>query len=240
MSIKQWNSLLVLALVVVLAGGAYWLYATQEKQAEHSEQAVPVTEATVAAAVPSEDTRKPDQTALLKDIEDELNGVIAEVNEEAQSYKARRKVMLDLIRPANLRAPDYIAENYKIAETTDWELQMQMEHMMAVFSNADVKMKQAIFRLTPDEQSQSITRWKSIHGSLASQYIEFFSGDQIVFAKIKELLGYYYTHRNELDIDVPNNRIVFEDAEKQAEAFRINKEIRDVMKIQRAAAQPQT
>lgn len=202
MSIKQWNMLLVLALLVVLAGGGYVLYqnelAQQAKIAEQAEQ-----ERLAAEKI----------AALTTEFEDFLNGLLANVSQEIQEYRKTRKVLVSLTQPANLRAPEYIEENYEMGEATVMSLRLQMDKVMQLFETAEADF-QALIVKWPEGRGESIRQnWRSMRDEQVTLYLGYFESEQDLLAAMQSLLSFYNEKRDVLRVNVVENRVEFDDDE---------------------------
>jgi len=231
LSIKSWNIVLVVALLAVLAIGGAFLY---KSGTGRSSEAAKEQEAQVAVREQVAKKRYEAKKVLYSEFEAALNGFIQELDQEARAYKALRKVYMDLIVPVNLRAPEFVVENHNIGVRTNMELQLQMEKIISMFTNTDAKMRNLISRLPDDEAERASAQWKSLQDEQAEMYLQFFTADQDIFAKVQQLLGFYYAHRADMSIDVARNSVDFATPENQATALAYQKEI-DVLKQAQAA-----
>ncbi len=230
MSIQPWKIALLAALIVVLAAGGAYLYKSSrggvsEISPEPAEG--PVREMSVKK-------RYEAKRALYSEFEAALNGFIQELDKEAHSYKSLRKVYMDLVAPVHLRAPEFVVENYNLGVRTNMELQLQMEKIVSMFTNTDIRMRNLIARLPDDEGERAIQKWALLQSQQAEPYLQFFTADQDIFQKVQKLLEFYYIHRSDMTIDVVKNEIIFSEPEYQAEAFRLQNEIEVLKKAQAA------
>ena len=83
-------------------GGVYILYNNHQK-----EQARLASEQAALEAK---------HEALKDEFETQIAAFASDMQNIAQQYKEQRRVLNDLLRPINLRTPEYIAENAQIAE----------------------------------------------------------------------------------------------------------------------------
>ncbi|MCB1721341.1 MAG: hypothetical protein H6860_03340 [Rhodospirillales bacterium] len=212
MSIKSWNILLVLALVIVLSGGGYILYQNnQQKQAE-----IAKAEAEEQARIAEETQRKKqEQTALMQNFEDFLNNFLQDINTQVYEYKQARTVMDELLKPGNQSTPEYIIENARLAEGTVMSLQLQMEDILKQFEKANADLKPLIEKLTPDSQDHVRQTWNKIRNENAEKFMAFFESDQEVLSAQLKLIEFYKSHAQILHADIENQRITFDDISLQ-------------------------
>lgn len=221
MSIKSWNIVLFLALLAVLAGGAYVLYQNHETQlAKVAAEQARIAEEDAAKIAEAED--------LAQGFEDALNGFLQDLGMQADEYKKRRKVLHGLIRPENLRSAEYVEENYNLGESTSLALQLQMESIIGLFDAANVKMKALIERLPERKKEAAAESWANIQGQQLETYMQFFDGEQAVITNIRALLSFYNEHKDEMSVDLEKGRILFSDIETQAAAFELTKALNAV------------
>lgn len=242
MSIKAWNALLVLSLLIVLSGGGYILY-----QNNMHKQEVAAQKAAEEAAAKEEVERKAAaQKVLSKKFEDFLNGFLQDMAKGTQEYKKARGVLEDLVDPANLRAPDYIHENARLAENTVMSLQLQMDDIMQNFEDADQAAQSLINQFDGEGQKVVQAKWVATRDQNASQYMAFFTMDQDILNAYLELMEFYDAHREDVEVDVEHNRVNFTDPSLEEEEALLRGRIMeleamrgDVLKNEKAAEEKQ-
>ena len=234
MNIKVWNAVLVLALVSVLAGGGYILYLNhQQKQAEIQRQ----EELAAAEAKREAEERAAERAALLQGFEDFLNGFLQDVYTEVQEYKTSRAVMNELLRPGNLRAPEYVEENAALADTTSMSLQLQMNDVLNAFEDADAKIEELLKPMDEETQVRLQARWDAMRDENIAKFVTFFDAEQEILAAQIDLMQFYNENREVMTVDVDNQRILFDDLALQEQEAMLRAKIMEIEAVQKDAMQ---
>ena len=232
MSVKAWNALLVLALVIVLSGGGYILYYNyQLRQAE-----IQMEQERVAAEEKREaEERAAQRAALLQKFEDFLNNFLQGVYSEVQEYKTSRSVMDALLEPDNLRDADYIAENAQMADSTSMSLQLQMNDILNTFEDADVRIQELLSQLDEETQVRLQARWDNMRNENVSKLVTFFDTEQEILSAQLGLIRFYNDNRAEMSVDTENDRVLFEDVTLQEEEAMLRAKIMELEAVQKDA-----
>lgn len=210
MNIKAWNALLVIALLIVLSGGGYILYQNNEqKQIELAQKEAEAKEAAERA--------HQEKIEQAQRFEDFINGFLQQVASEVADYKKSRNVLKNLVEPANLREPEYIQENAKLAESLVMSLQLKMDDVMKSFEAADQKAQTLINELEGESQKTIQEKWIQVRDENAQKFAIYFSMEQDILTAHLRLIEFYEAHSDELEIDVANGHILFEDINLQEE-----------------------
>lgn len=222
MSIKAWNIILFLSLVGVLGLGGWVLY-QNHMQNEAEKEAARIAEIEKSEA----------KQAVEKEFEALINRMLADLRDKAGEYSQRRKVLLDLIRPANLSTPDYVDENYEISETTTMALQLQMTGIMGVFEEMGQQVEEVRPRMEALECAYLADNWMVEQDRLVKDYIDFFHGEQILLTKVGDLMAFYRDKKDELRVDFEKNRVRFTNIEDQGEAFNLRTQVNNALDRQK-------
>ena len=205
MSIKAWNALLVIALLIVLSGGGYILYQNnQQKQAE------------IAQKMAEAEALKAEQEAALKaEFDDFLKTFLADIRTHVADYKKQRKVLESLSKPTNLRQAEYVEENARLAESTMMGLQLQMETVMGLFEKADEDIQGLIGKFTEEQQVLVTKQWEKLRDENIEKFTLYFTTEQDLMMANLALVEFYNTHRDVMEVDVINERVIFDTVELQ-------------------------
>lgn len=229
MNIQSWNILLVLALLIVLSGGGFILYQDyQQKQAELSR-----FQAEEQARIEQEKERKAqEQIALMQRFEDFINTFLQDIHAQALEYKKARTVMEELIAPANLATPQYIADNARLAENTVMSLQMQMDDIMNRFKIADENIGNLIADLETENQTRVAAVWDEMRNENTEKLMILFTTDQAVLIAELKLIEFYNEHADDVQMNSVRQHILFDDVTLQEQQALLKANI-----IQAKAAQ---
>ena len=224
----------MIALLICLSGGGYILY--QNDQAKRAEIA---REEAEKLAKEQEEARKAAEkrAALNKAFEDFLNGFLGNVYEAVGEYKKGRAVLNDLGKPANLRAPEYIEENARMAERTVLALQLQADDVMSLFQKADADVRVLIEQFEDEGRERVEKGWAEVRDENAEKFMAFFAMDQDVLMAQLKLIEFYNENRDVLDVDIENDRILFDDIAKQEEAAVLKGRVMEMRAMQRDVMQ---
>ena len=207
MSIKAWNALLVIALLIVLSGGGYILYQNNlQKQAESAQK------------LAEEEALKAEKVAVLKgEFDALLKSFLKDIQGHVATYKKQREVLVSLSKPMNLRQPEYIEENASLAEATMMDLQLQMETIMGLFEKADAEMQELIAKFEEDERGAVQVSWNALRDENVEKLSVYFTIERDLMMAHLKLVEFYDQHQENLSVDVENERVIFEDVELQEE-----------------------
>ena len=218
MNIQAWNTLLVVALLIVLAGGGYILNENfKQKQAEAEQEAAAERE-----------QRAAEVAAKKQEFEDFLNAFLKDIHGKMREYQMARKIVDELDNPANLTKKEYAVENAALAEQTIMDLELQMGEVMLSFEEADKEFEDLMAKYEEDEQDGIREKWESVHGENAEKYTQFFTMDQDILRAQLKLLQYYAEHNEEMFINLNSNRIIFEADESEAMEKELKDNIREL------------
>ena len=201
MSIKAWNALLVVALLIMLSGGGYILYQNnQQKQAE------------IARELAEAEALKAEQEAALKaEFDDFLKAFLTDIQTNVVEYKKQRKVLEGLSKPVNLRQNEYIEENARLAESTVMGLQLQMDSIMGLFETANETVQILVEKFEDTEKEPIQKSWAELRDENIEKFTTYFTAEQDLTMAYLELIEFYNAQRDALEVDVENDRIVFQD-----------------------------
>lgn len=153
--------------------------------------------------------------------EDFLNGFLREVEKGALEYRQRRQILASLVRPENLKTPEYAQENASLAESTILALHIQMDEIMGAFARADEK----ISALTPglSEAGRAIVeaKWQEVRKKQQDQFAAYFASERDVLAAYKALVDFYAVKKDAFTVDVESGEIRFAAPEDQAQAAEL-------------------
>lgn len=214
MSVKIWNMLLVLALVVVLFGGGYVLYQNyQQKQVRIAAEKLEAE----ALALKAAEAKKQETEVLNKAFEVFLNDFLARVHGEVVEYRQGRVVLNDLGKPENLREAEYIEENARMAEATVMALQLKMNDIMALFDEADSAIQPLLEQFDEEDRVLVSKTWSDVRVKNAEHFMAYFTSEQQILNAQLKLIEFYNENSGILRVDDAQKHILFDSVEKQEE-----------------------
>lgn len=230
MNIKAWNVLLVIALLIVLAGGGYILIEDhQRKQAEIERiEAEEQAKAEEAARIKAEAL-----AAKKQEFENFLNAFLKDIYGKMQEYRQARKVVDNLDKPSNLTKAEYAQENAVFAEQTIMDLELQMGEIMLSFQQADVEAEPLIEKFDEEDQEAIRSQWEKVHTENSEQFTQFFAMDQDILRAQLELLQFYAEHSDALFVNLNRRLVLFEDRELNKQATALKSKVEDLKKLRK-------
>lgn len=161
-----------------------------------------------------------------------LNTLLDDVAGQVRDYTKTRKIITDLVRPENLRNPDYIAENYAIAMDMVPQMTNRMNRLFETINAADTRIK----ALVGDDDIQNadiiLERWDHVKEEQLAKYTDYFAFEQELLDRYVRLLKIYNEGRDTYFVDVSNSVLTLEDERLEARARIIRGEIETLQKAQ--------
>jgi outer membrane murein-binding lipoprotein Lpp len=230
MNIKAWNALLVIALLIVLAGGGYILNEDHKRKQAAIEkiEAEEQAKAEEAARIKAEEL-----AAKKQEFEDFLNAFLKDVYAKMQEYRQARKVVDNLDKPSNLTKAEYARENAVFAEQTIMDLELQMGEIMLSFQQADVEAEPLIEKFDEEDQAAIRSEWEKVHAANSEQFTQFFSMDQDILRAQLELLQFYAEHSDGLFVNLNRKLVMFEDRELNKQANVLKSKVEELKKLRK-------
>ncbi|MCB1651800.1 MAG: hypothetical protein KDI46_07095 [Alphaproteobacteria bacterium] len=229
MNIKSWNILLVAVFLIVLTGGGYMLYQGQSVKLAQQHAARAQAEKDQRAAIAREEMERAEEiqareAALKEKFEDFLNGFLQDVSENVREYGESRKVLSGLVDPINMRAPEYIEENYALSETVILRLQLQMDKIMGVFEQADKDFVVLLDQWPVSQKDIIEGAWQQTRDQQAGLYIAYFESEQELIKVIQDFLAFCNEKRDSVTYDEESGNLLFKtEAEQEQYVGYLNK-----------------
>lgn len=166
-----------------------------------------------------------------------LGRFVKDVAEEANEYKKQRQVLPQLIHPAGLTNPEYIAENAALMEDTAKKLREQIITVMGVFDQAEDDIELLLTYQTEETAEDIRARWKELKEKQTVLYVDFFSYEEDIIAAYQNLMNFYAENAEEIHYDGETERLVFSDAVDIQAEEKLRAEIESLNKEQEAVLQ---
>ena len=227
MSVQTWNKLLTYGLVLILGIAGYFGYgfyqdyaANQEvKRLERiKEQTRLANERKEAERIAREKEAKVlRQLELKQEFEVFLNDFLNEVRAKIRKYRESRRIMDDLLKPANLRSRKFVKENRGLGEATIMSLSLQADAIMTVFDKAQKRFETEFQQFENEEQAKVNKSWAEVWGEQQERYKLYFATDKEVLQSIQDLLVFYRTYMKSLRVDFEKDIVYMADKQKEIE-----------------------
>lgn len=222
--------LIFLVLGALSASGAVFLLDMNKSQ-----EPVPAVVAQEDVVEEQQDPAPEEVLSIEKKFENFLNGFLQDVNKQVGEYRKQRKVLVEAVRPLNLRSPAYVKENYLMMQRTAPELRQKMEALMQTFSDADDRVKRLISSEPQETQDAILAEWQKMKDKQVAHYITFFMTEDDLIKVYEQLMAFYYQTASTFTVDTVNNLIVFESPEDEVRNLAFLKTIAGLSKKQEEA-----
>lgn len=220
MKVKLWHVFLVGAIVAAGVGVVYVRHVEQARQEA----------ARLEAEQAAQAQKDREQRAAFEDF---LNGFLRGVEESAREYRQRRQVLAGLVRPENLRSPEYVSENASLAESTVLALHIQMDEIMGAFETADGDIAALAAGLSGDGRAAVEQKWQDVRAQQQEKFLAYFASERDVLAAYKALMDFYAARKDGFSVDAESGQVRFTAPEDQAEAATLQSRI-DVLSAAQA------
>ena len=227
MNVNVWNALLVVALVIVLSGGGYILYTENAAKRAEIAQAKAEEDARLAAQEKKEQERK-------QAFEDFLNAFLNDVQERAVDYKKARAVLMELDNATNLRTSVYIEENAVLAQSTVASLHAMMDDIITSFEVYDQEAMSLIFEFDGTDGFDGVlSAWESVRDENVERFVMFFESEGDVLARQLDLIKFYATYPDQVEVDVLSGRVNMVDLALQDQLDELRRGVEGALEDQR-------
>ncbi len=175
------------------------------------------------------------QAALRDEFEMFLKQFTDQLQVDMQKYKATRNVLNALEDTDNLVRPDYIDGNADLAESTVLSLEESAAEIMMRFEKADNRSQDLIPQFKDVQEQENIrTSWAKVRDENMKLMRAFFTMDQEILNAQLELIEFYRTNKDVMDID-ENGDIVFMQDSIGQRAQVLKDSIEELRKMQKLA-----
>lgn len=226
---KNKNSQILLVLIGAAVVGIFayqQMLASAEKAKREAEERARV-----------EQQAKMDETRKHK-MEDLLGGFVRSVATLAQDYKAKRKVLKELVNPKNLATPAYVDENARLMQTLIPELQGRMDEIMAVFRDTEGKVRAHIADFDPKAGEALLESWRKVRDERATMYLAYFSSETDIFKAYEDMMAYYLAKKGVYSFDPSSGGLLFPKPEDKSSEQEMRQRIDDLESQQRQILKP--
>jgi len=169
-----------------------------------------------------------------KNMEATLNDMLKGVFDEMNDYRKRRKILTEIIKPANLRNPQYITESYTLAGQTIPDLQTRSNRIIKIFEQKDAEINRLIKERPVNAQQEILKAWDNIKRNQVNLYVQYFAIEQNLLAQHQALIALYHRHKNEVTYDRESNQATFKQQTLNTEAAKLYQNIRNLKQKQAA------
>ncbi len=221
---KKKNVPALLILVIAIAAGIFayqQMLARAEREREQAEE-----RARAQQQAQMDETRK-------HKMENLLNDFIHSVATLADEYKAKRKVLRDLVNPENLGSPEYVDENARLMQALIPELQGRMDAIMTVFRDTEGKVRERITDYDATAGEAILESWRKVRDDRATMYLAYFSSETDIFQAYQDMMAFYLQKKGVYRFDRSSGGLLFPKPEDKVTEQEMRQRIEDMESRQR-------
>lgn len=207
----------VLAVLVVASGGMYVMKNHQ------------TTFEKIQAAEEEQRGRE-----LERQFEEFLNKFLKNIHDGMVSYKKERKMLIELVGPANLREPVYVEENYKLAQQLMPSLRQKMADVIGIFEVAQGEVEALLLGQPEAVRARIVQEWEELKRVQGQAYMDFFTTENDLLTAYQSLMDFYYEKRAVFKANPDARKVIFENAGDADEEKRLKQRIDDIYAQQEA------
>lgn len=201
---KPGKNIITVLVAAVLAGAlSFWIMSASRSDPSQQEAGQQKLEA-------------PAEPGIEKKFETLLNDFLKDIKAQMRDYVRQRKVIVESVRPVNLRTPEYVEENYNMVITLIPTLRMKIDALMQSFSQAEEEIKTLLEGQPPQMQENIMRQWNELKDNEAVAYVEFFNIEGDILNAYEELMTFYYNKSGVFDVDMEADKILFKSSEDEA------------------------
>ncbi len=201
---------IIIASIIALSGlGATYMYLEFEKQ----EQQLILEEKKLAQEQDKLEfeKRKQRKDHLQSLFDTYLNDFRVEIRDSVVSYKGKRRILSDMIKPKSFSSPEYAKENYEIFKNSIApSLYKGAEDLFGIFA----KYRSKIQEQTGSDDSDIIDtfndQWRNATDKQMEEFIDFFAAEENVIRDYDALITFYYTHSKLYEVDEKLKIFIFD------------------------------
>ncbi|MGB4106570.1 MAG: hypothetical protein WBK55_02090 [Alphaproteobacteria bacterium] len=177
---------------------------------------------------------------LEKRFEEFLNKFLKNIHDGMVSYKKERKMLIELVGPANLRDPAYVEENYKLVQQLIPSLRQRMADVIGIFETAQTEMDALLVGQPETTRARIVQQWDELKRMQGQAYMDFFATENDLLTAYGDLMNFYYDRRTAFEVNIDARQVIFKNPEDTAEEKRLKQRIDDLYAQQEAfSKQPQ-
>ena len=166
-------------------------------------------------AAPEKELNQEDMTE--KQFEDFLNSFLDELQIKMMAYNNKRKIARDLIKPENVRTPEYLQENSKMLQEISAEMNTDMDNIIQTFKQADRDIKDLVNISISGDKDVILQKWETVREKQLETYMAFFIHEKELLTEYRELFNFYFSLGQNLQVDVTNNELIVSDSIKRTQ-----------------------
>ncbi len=184
--------------------------------------------------VPRPETPLPESPDLKRQFGELLKEFPKSVETAMASYKKDRKILIEALKPVNLREPGYVEQNYIMVNELIPVLRGKMIGVIEVFENTDRSVNELLVNQPESVSRPVLQEWDAMNDARGRVYIDYFSFESELLTAYDELMEFYYRKKGAFEVDIGAGAIVFKTPEDNTQAGRLQGRIKDLLAQQSA------
>jgi hypothetical protein len=223
------RDLLLLGGAVLLAGaGGLYYISTQNAQPVGEE--VQIVDESAVIETEEEALR---QKEILKGFETSLNNFLQNIDQQVAAYQQRREIVLEMIKPQNLRQYEYVTENYGISKEIMEAMKGDMDAILGFITKSDMSIQTYLERENPDDRNSLSRKWNNVQSEQSELYSNFFALEKSLLLQIDRVFSVFLKSRGNYVFDVEQNNVVFQDTKIANEYMGVKRQIESILNSER-------
>ncbi|HBR69442.1 MAG TPA: hypothetical protein DEA55_08720 [Rhodospirillaceae bacterium] len=212
----KWLLVLVTIVASAVGGAAAYYYLGHAKEQPMTIVAQPdVRPETAASETPVNDPPA-QEPGIEKKFETLLNDLLKNVSGQMAEYKNQRKILVEAVKPVNLRSPAYVKENHTLVQSVAAELRQKMDALMQVFSQTGTEVESLVSTQDSETRDSVLAKWKAMENEQVGKYISFFEGEEEDIRAYEALISFLNETASDFEVDLENDRITYKSPENEA------------------------
>lgn len=169
-----------------------------------------------------------------RQFEELLNKFLKNIHEGMVSYKKERKMLIELVGPANLIEPAYVEENYKLAQQLVPSLRQKMADVIRIFETAQAELDLLLAGQSESMRMRATEQWGELKRMQGQAYMGFFATENDLLSAYQDLMSFYYEKRTAFEVDAATRQVTFKNPDDAAQEKQLKQRIDDIYAQQKS------
>ena len=212
----KWILVLVTVAASAIGGAAAYYYLGHAKEQPMTIVAQPDDRPESSDGQASVSEQPAQEPSIEKKFETLLNDLLKNVSGQMTEYKNQRKILIEAVKPVNLRSPGYVKENYTLVQSIAPELRQKMDGLMQVFSKTGEQVESLVATQNAETRDAILAKWKAMENEQVGKYISFFEAEEKNIQAYEALISFLQETSSDFTVDLENDRIAYKSPQNEA------------------------
>ncbi len=212
----KWVLVLVAVAASAIGGAAAYYYLGHAKEQPKTIVAQPDGRPETEVEKTSENEMPAQEPSIEKKFETLLNDLLKNVSGQMAEYKNQRKILIEAVKPVNLRSPEYVKENYTLVQSAAPELRQKMDALMQVFAQTGAQVESLVATQDTETRDAVLAKWKSMEKEQVGKYISFFEAEEKNIQAYEALISFLHETSSDFVVDLENDTIAYKNPQNEA------------------------